>query len=79
MQYVIKKHSADPFRIPVYAEQEVRQEGFVGYLADVDLNSLTYVTVGSEKFATRFNMYNASLLVAKLNKLNLRFYEIEEI
>jgi len=79
MYFVIKKHSTDPFRIPVSATPEERNGGFIGYLADVDLNALTYVTVTTPKFAKRFNMYDASLLVSKLNKLNLRFYEIEQV
>lgn len=78
MQFVIKKHKLDPFRLEVDATPTVRNNALVGYLADVSLYSLNYCTVSNKKFATRFTLYHASLLVAKLNKLNLLFYELEE-
>lgn len=78
MQFVIKKHKLDPFKIEVNAPPTQRNNALIGYLADVSLYSLTYFTVSNKKFATRLNLYDASLLVAKLNKLNLLFYEIEE-
>lgn len=75
--FVIKKHAIDPFIIPVTEEQTNRSQKLIGYLSDVDKWALCYFIVSNKKFASKFTLYDASLLIAKLNKLNLLFYEIE--
>jgi len=77
MAFVIKEHSASPFDIPVLADTLERSKNSIGYLADVDKYSLSYRIVNNKSIAKVFNLHDASLIVAKLNKMNMRFYEIE--
>lgn len=77
MEYVIKEHSASPFDIQVSADGIERSKNGIGYLADLDKYSLTYRLVNTKTFAKTFNLHDASLLIAKLNKMNMRFYELE--
>ena len=77
MAFVIKEHSASPFDIPVLADILERSKNSIGYLADVDKYSLSYRIVNNKSIAKVFNLHDASLIVAKLNKMNMRFYEIE--
>jgi hypothetical protein len=77
MQFVIKEHSASPFDIPVLADGMERNKNGIGYLADLDKYSLTYRLVNNKQFGKVFNLHDASLIVAKLNKMNMRFYELE--
>jgi len=77
MQYVIKEHSVNPYDIAVLADGVERNRNAVGYLADLDKYSLTYRLVNNKQFGKAFNLHDASLIVAKLNKLNMRFYELE--
>lgn len=79
MQYVIKKHTVTPFDIGVYDAPAIRRINAVGYLADVDIDTLKYVTVSDKAMASEFFLYDAALLLSKLNKLNLCFYEIEQL
>lgn len=77
MWYTIKKHTKNAFEVNVYANKLDRSITADGYLSDVDLQYLQYRVVKNKSFASKFNLHDASLLVAKLNKLNLIFYEIE--
>jgi|694.fasta_scaffold46866_4 hypothetical protein len=77
--YVIKKHQSNPFDIAVHADILERNVNLEGYLCDVDIYTCQYTVVKSPILASRYNIADASLLVAKLNKLNMRFYEIDQI
>lgn len=76
MLYVIKEHACSPFDVPLSLDE--RNKGLLGYLTDIDLNTLNFRITTNPYVATRLAMFEASLLISKLNKLNLRFYEIEE-
>lgn len=78
-EYVIKKHQINPFDIAIHSDVIERNINFEGYLADVDLYQCQYHVVKSPILASRFTLNDASLLTAKLNKLNMRFYEVEHI
>jgi hypothetical protein len=78
MQYIVKKHSTNPFDIGIHDKPIPRGMGSMGYLSNIDLFSLAYEIVHQKEAATKLSLYDVSLLVAKLNKLNLHFYEIEE-
>jgi hypothetical protein len=79
MLYAIKEHAGDAFRVNVYGDEVDRNKHLVGYLADVDLKTLSFVTVPKISMASCFTLKEASLLSIKLNKLNsLKFYEIIE-
>jgi hypothetical protein len=76
MYYIIKEHSCSPFDVPHSYEE--RNKSLLGYLTDINTDSLTFRTSPSPYVATKLSMFEASLLISKLNKLNLRFYEIQE-
>ena len=76
MYYIIKEHSCSPFDVPRAFDE--RNKGLLGYLTDINTDTLDYRTSPSPYVATKLSMFEASLLISKLNKLNLRFYEIQE-
>lgn len=76
MVYIIKEHTCSPFDVSLSPDE--RNKGLLGYLTDIDLHSVNYRITTNPYVATRLGMFEASLLISKLNKLNLRFYEIEE-
>jgi hypothetical protein len=79
MLYAIKEHKGDAFRISFYGDKSEKNKHFVGYIADVDMGTLSFVTVNKLSMASCFTLNEAALLVIKLNKLNLlKYYEIIE-
>jgi hypothetical protein len=76
MVYIIKEHACSPFDVSMSPDE--RDKGLLGYLTDIDLHTLKYRITTNPYVATRIGMFEASLLISRLNKLNLRFYEIEE-
>jgi hypothetical protein len=76
MTYVIKEHTCSPFDVSYSLEE--RNKGLLGYLTDINLYTLDFRTSISPYVATKLTLSDASLFVSKINKLNLRFYEIEE-
>lgn len=69
-KYVIKKNKVDPF------QPHDKGAFFIGYLSDFDEHTLVYKLTKSIFEAHTFNLYDGALAVAKLNKLNMLFYEI---
>lgn len=79
MLYAIKEHTGDAFRVSVYGDKTEHNKHFVGYIADMDIGTLSFVTVTKLSMASCFTLQEAALLVIKLNKLHLlKYYEIIE-
>ena len=77
--YVIKKYGVDAFKVPISIdEKDLRTQKFMGYLSEVNEYNLSYFLAFNKNFASKLTLKQAALLVAKLNKLNLLFYEIEK-
>lgn len=76
MYYIVKEHSCSPFDVSHSLEE--RNKCLLGYLTNINTYTLTFRTSPSPYVATKLSMFEAALLISKLNKLNLRFYEIQE-
>jgi hypothetical protein len=48
----------------------------IGFLTDFDHHTLAFKTTKSPLYASIMNIEQGALAVAKLNKLNMRFYEL---
>lgn len=68
--FVIKEHKVDPF------EPHPRDAFFIGYITNFDEHSLAYKLSKSIFDAHKFELSDCALALSKLNKLNMRFYEI---
>lgn len=79
MLYAIKEYKGDVFRVSFYGDKFEKNNHFLGYIADVDMGTLSFNTVNTLSMASCFTLNEAALLVIKLNKLNLlKYYEIIE-
>lgn len=68
--YVIKEHKVSPFT------WHMPDEYLVGYITDLDLHTLAYRTCNGVMAASLLTLPEAAKAIAKLNKLNMRYFEI---
>jgi hypothetical protein len=69
-KYLIKEHQVNPF------EKHEPDQFLIGFLTDFDHLTLAFKTTKSPLYASIMNIEQGALAVAKLNKLNMRFYEL---
>jgi hypothetical protein len=69
-KYVIKEHKVSPF------DKHEPDQFFLGFLTDFDHHTLAFKTTKTPLHASIMNLREAALAVAKLNKMNMRFYEL---
>jgi hypothetical protein len=69
-KYVIKEHKVNPF------ETHEPDQYLVGFLTDFDQDTMAFKTTKILLHASIMNLRDAALAVAKLNKMNMRFYEL---
>jgi hypothetical protein len=69
-KYVIKEHKVSPF------DKHEPDQFFLGFLTDFDHYTLAFKTTKLPLHASIMNLREAALAVAKLNKMNMRFYEL---
>jgi|APGre2960657404_1045060.scaffolds.fasta_scaffold07612_5 hypothetical protein len=69
-KYSIKEHMASPF------DPQEQDQFLIGYLKDFDHHTMAFKITKSPLYASIMNLRQGALAVAKLNKLNMRFYEL---
>jgi len=69
-KYSIKEHMASPF------DPQEKDQFLIGYLKDFDHHTMAFKITKSPLYASIMNLRQGALAVAKLNKLNMRFYEL---
>ena len=69
-KYSIKEHMASPF------DPQQEDQFLIGYLTELDHHTMAFKTTRTPLYASIMNLKQGALAVAKLNKLNMRFYEL---
>jgi hypothetical protein len=69
-KYSIKEHMASPF------DPQEQDQFLIGYLKDFDHHTMAFKITKSPLYASIMNLRQGALAVSKLNKLNMRFYEL---
>ena len=69
-KYSIKEHMASPF------DPQEKDQFLIGYLKDFDHHTMAFKITKSPLYASIMNLRQGALAVSKLNKLNMRIYEL---